>query len=134
MATPNQFGNAGLKLPSFGETVPLTVPGQIFQHYPVDAIIEGATLLADQGILPAGCALGYQSATKKYVLYDNAGSGGAETCKGFLLEKMDTTDADCLANIVLGGALKNSALSGADSNAITDLNARVDTERDLFVF
>lgn len=99
---------------------------------------KGVTLLGGQGILPAGTALGRITASKKYALYDNGNDDGTEDCAGFLRQQTDTgTEAapkDVLGNIVISGVLKNSKLSGEDANAITDLNARVDTARDWFIF
>lgn len=129
----DNYGNAGLKLPGTS-TVAEIKPGQIWAGYGQNQNVKGATLKAGQGILPAGTVLAYQTSSKKYVLYNNAGSGGAQDAKGILLERTDTTNGDVLANIVLGGDVKLSALSGLDAAAIVDLNGRSDTERDVFIF
>jgi hypothetical protein len=137
---PDTFGNAGLKLPGQTVTKALQTPGQIWSNYDEGALIKGATLKGGQGILPAGTVIAHETATKKYVVYNNAGSGGAQVAKGILLERTDTglsaagTSADCAANIVLGGSMKLSALSGLDAAAITVLNGRSDAERDAFIF
>ncbi len=98
---------------------------------------KGVTLAGGQGILRAGTALGRVTATRKYVVYDNGGSDGSEACKGFLRDSVDlgvgVASKDMLGNIVLSGILKNSKLSGVDANAITDLNARVDADRDWLI-
>ena len=44
------------------------------------------------------------------------------------------TDGDVQANIVIRGILKNSMVSGADADALTDLKARTDTVLGTFTF
>lgn len=99
---------------------------------------KGCTLKAGQGVLPAGTILGRITASKLWVLYSNAASDGSEVARGFLRTQVDTgTDVNgnrYLGNVVILGILKNSALSGVDSAAIADLNARVDTVMDTFTF
>ncbi len=97
----------------------------------------GVTLAGGQGILPAGCVLARKSSDKKYYVYDNAGSGGVEVAVGVLCYTVDTgaTGApDQLANIYKRGVLKLSKISGADSPAIVDLNARLSSADDTFIF
>lgn len=96
---------------------------------------KGVTLAAGQGILPAGTVIGRKTSDKKYYVYNNAGSGGVETARGVLRRAVDTGTAgsgDQLGNIVIAGILKLSMVSGADSAAITDLGANVDSIRGTF--
>jgi hypothetical protein len=98
---------------------------------------KGVTLAGGQGILPAGCVLARKTADKKYYVYNNSGSGGLEVARGVLRRGVDTGaagSADQLGNIVIAGILKYSLLSGADSSALTDIGATVDTVRDTFKF
>lgn len=95
---------------------------------------KGVTIAAGQGILPIGCVLARKASDKKYYVYDNGGSGGLEVARGLLRRAVDTTGGDQLANIVYSGVVKNSLVSGADSAALTDLGARVDTVADTFTF
>ncbi len=98
---------------------------------------KGVTVAGGQGILPAGTVLGRKTSDKKYYVYNNAGSGGVEAARGVLRRAIDTGSAgaaDQLANIVIAGILKYSAVSGADSAALTDLGATVDTVRGTFKF
>ncbi len=95
---------------------------------------KGVTLAGGQGILPAGTVLARKTSDKKYYVYNNSGSGGLDTARGVLRRAVDTTSGDQLSNIVIAGILKNSLLSGADSAALTDLGATVDTVRDTFKF
>jgi hypothetical protein len=95
---------------------------------------KGVTVASGQGILPIGTVLARKTSDKKYYVYNNAGSGGLEVARGLLRRAVNTTGADQLANIVYRGVVKNSLVSGADSAALVDLNARVDTVADLFIF
>lgn len=99
---------------------------------------KGVTLKGGQGLLAAGTAIARETASKKYVAYNNGGSGGAEVCKGFLRQASDTgpsgSPVDRLGNIVVAGILKYDKLVGRDSNADSDLNARVDSDNNLYIF
>lgn len=95
---------------------------------------KGVTVAAGQGILPIGTVLGRKTSDKKYYVYNNGASNGVEVARGILRRPVDTSKGDQLANIVYRGVVKNSLVSGADSAALTDLNARVDTVADLFIF
>lgn len=125
-----------LPVPGFTNPTKTHTPTEILAS--THALVkQGCTLAGGQGILPAGTVLGYKTSNKKYYVYDNSASDGTEVARGILLEAVDTnadSNADQLAVIVVAGVLKNSKLSGADSSAITDLNARQDTVRDLFIF
>lgn len=96
----------------------------------------GVTLAMGQGTLVAGTVLARKTSDKKYYAYDADGSDGLDTARGILRQAVDTTDADYLGNMVIAGILAYSKLdySGLDSAAITDLNGRLDTTRDLFKF
>lgn len=111
--------------------VEIAVSPQDTRKFPV-------TLAAGQGVLSAGTVLAQVTATKKYVKYVNGGSGGVGTAIGILYDSVDTgTDPagrDIFGNIVTSGILRNSAISGADSGAITSLNARTVAPLDQFIF
>lgn len=98
---------------------------------------KGVTLAGGQGILLAGTVLGRVTSTKKYKVYDNGASDGTEVARGVLRRAVDTGSAgaaDQLANMVIAGILKLSMVSGADSAALTDLNARSDSVLGTFTF
>jgi hypothetical protein len=95
----------------------------------------GITIAGGQGILPAGCVMGRKTADKKYYVYNNSGSGGIDTARGVLRRAVDTGPAgspDQQGNIVISGIIKLSKVSGADSAALTDLGATVDSVLDTF--
>ncbi len=98
---------------------------------------KGVTLAAGQGILPLGTVMGRVTSTKLWKVYNNAASDGTEVARGILRQTVDTgtSGSDKLqGNIVIAGIVKNSKVSGADSAALTDLNARTDTVLDTFSF
>lgn len=95
---------------------------------------KGVTLAANQGILPAGTVLALNTSTKRYVVYANGGSNGTGTAVGVLRRAVDTRTGEQQGNIVISGALKLSLVSGADSGAITTLNARTSTAMGTFIF
>jgi hypothetical protein len=98
---------------------------------------KGATIAGGQGVLPMGTVLGRVTSTKKWKVYDNNASDGTEVARGILRRAVDTGSAgapDQLGNIVISGILKLEYISGADSAAITDLNARTDSVLGTFTF
>lgn len=105
---------------------------------PSTLVKRGVSLVPGAGILPAGTVLGQVSASKKYTVYDDGADDGTQTAVGVLYQAVDTgsdENADpVLGTIVIAGVLKKSLVSGADANAITDLNARTNTSLDVFIF
>jgi hypothetical protein len=95
---------------------------------------KGVTLAANQGILPAGTVLAQNTTTKRYVVYTNGGGSGAGTPVGVLRRAVDTRTGEQQGNIVISGALKLALVSGADSGAITSLNARTSAAMGTFIF
>jgi hypothetical protein len=95
---------------------------------------KGVTLAASQGILPAGTVLAQNTVTKRYVVYANGGANGAGTPVGILRRAVDTRTGEQQGNIVIQGILKLSMVSGADSNAITTLNAATNAAMGTFKF
>jgi hypothetical protein len=102
---------------------------------------KGVTLAAGQGILPLGTVLAQRTTDKKWVKYDNGGSDGAGTARGFLRRGVDTgSDVNGMeyqGNIVISGILKLPIITAAgnlDSAAIADLNGRSDDSFDTFTF
>jgi hypothetical protein len=131
--TTNAYGNV-LETPGHSQVAEVK-PGDILAAYGAGILKKGVTVKTGQGVLAAGTVLGRETATKKYLAYDNANSpAGIGVARGVLMESVDTSDGDKLVNIIYGGTLKLSKLTGLDSNAITDLNGRTDAERDWFIF
>lgn len=130
------YGNI-IEVPGTGQVAEVK-PSDIIAAYNPAPLIKGRTIKGGAGLIAAGTAMARQTSTKKGVPYASAGSDGANLCEGFLLESVQTgtggTSADAMGNIVLGGVLKLSALSGLAAGALTTLNARSDYARDLFIF
>jgi hypothetical protein len=87
----------------------------------------GVTLAGGQGVLPTGCALGQRTSNKKYYLYAAAASDGTQNCVGFLRDSRDTggpaspagkVATDALGNVVVGGILDLTLLSGTDTTSL----------------
>lgn len=106
---------------------------------------KGVTLLAGQGVLPLGTALARQTATKRYVKYNSAGSDGSQNFAGFLRHSVDTGLVpsgpgvqDLLGNIVIMGVLKLSQVSSANGGTSALLSgipgSRVNADLGSFKF
>jgi hypothetical protein len=122
-----------IKVPS-NSSVAEVKPGEIIASY-ARFTQKGVTLKGGQGTLVAGTVLGKETATKKYLAYNDGNSpAGIGVARGVLRQTVDTTDGDVLGNLVVSGILKNDQIIGEDANAIADLNARVDSENNLFIF
>lgn len=109
-------------------------PGDIIAAMGAGILEKGVTIEAGQGLIAAGTVLGYKTATKKYVVYATGNTDGSGTARGILREAVDATSVDKLGNLIMGGTLKLSNLTGLDNDAITDLNGRSDSIRDWFIF
>jgi head decoration protein D len=103
---------------------------------------RGVTLKGGQGVLPTGCVIARKTSDNKYYIYNSLASDGTQTAVGFLRNARDTgtgtsapngssgqgaagtspinlTATDCLGNLVYGGVLNLSLLSGTDNNNVT---------------
>ncbi len=123
------------KIPSPGYSAPTHsyAPTEIL-YSAVGLRQKGVTLAANQGILPAGTVLAQHSGNKRYYVYANGGSNGLGTAVGILRRAADTRTGEQQGNIIISGALKLALVSGADSGAITTLNARTSAAMGFFVF
>ncbi len=124
-----------LPVPSFTSGPSFTDPELLFST--AGFTQTGVTIAGGHGILPVGTVLARKTSDKKYYVYDNNGSGGLEIARGVLRRAIDTGASgapDQLSNMVIQGILKLSLVSGADADALTDLNARTDSTRDTFTF
>lgn len=135
-------------MPNEYQTIP--VPGYTQGDVYVDTEIlysyarftqKGVTLKGGQGVLKAGTLLGRKTADKKYYAYNNVAVDGTEVARGVLRRDVDTNQngsADTVTNMVISGIVKNTFISGAGTNAITDalsdLNAKVDSIQNTFTF
>jgi hypothetical protein len=107
-------------------------PGEIIASY-ARFTQKGITLEAGQ-VLAAGTVMGKVTASKKYAAYNNSNSDGTEVARGVLRQDVDTSDGERQGNLVVSGILKLDQITGSDANALTDLNAREDSENNLYIF
>lgn len=133
MAINEQLGNE-IPVPGFEVGAYLT-DDEIMASMKGGFTQVGVTLAGGQGILPAGAVLGRVTASGLFRAYTGADSPtGMGVARGVLRKRVDTTDGPILANMVVSGIIKNSKLSGMDTDAVTDLNGRADTVLDRFRF
>ena len=85
---------------------------------------ENITVVSGSGPLPTGTVLGKITASGKYGVYDNAGSGGVEVAAAILAEPVDATAGDVkgaavvrYAKIAPGGLTWKATLIAADKTA-----------------
>lgn len=95
---------------------------------------KGVTLAANQGILPAGTVIAQNTTNKRYYVYTSGGANGTGTPVGVLRRAVDTRTGEQQGNIIISGVLKLALVSGADSGAITSLNARTSAAMGTFIF
>jgi len=123
---------------------------------------RGVTLAGGQGVLPTGCVLARKTTDGKYYAYSAAGSTGLNVALGLLRDARDTSPGgvatDCLGNLVISGIVDLGQVSGTDTQslvlstgggvgqgiqgvlgatvtgAVQQLNGRIDTVNQLFVF
>lgn len=87
-------------------------------------IIQNVTIKSGEGVLAKGTVLGIETASEKYVAYDDGAADGSQVAKAILADKVDATSDDQLVAVYIRGAFLVSKLTGYDANALTDLNGR----------
>ena len=118
-------GNA-IPAPGFyagGDTVDLELMYSMHNY-----VQKGVTLKPGQGVLKTGTVLARDEASKRYVKYNAAGSGGAQKAVGILRKTVDTGSSDkaqvFLGNILYAGLVKLPLVREANGNiAVADLVA-----------
>ncbi len=88
-------------------------------------IVISITVKSGEGVLEKGTVLGIETASEKYVAYDDGAADGSEVAKAILADKVDATSNDVLVVAYVRGCFYKSKLTGYDANALTDLNGRV---------
>lgn len=87
-------------------------------------MVINVTAKTGEGVLEKGTLLGIETATGKYVPYDDAAVDGSEVAVAILADKIDTTDTDQLVAAYVRGQFVLSKLTGYDAAALVDLNGR----------
>lgn len=83
------------------------------------------TVASGEGVLAGGTVLAERTADGLYVAYDNGGSGGAETAKGILLNRVDATNENVFGSMMIHGVVRSGSLFGIDANGIADLRDEI---------
>jgi uncharacterized membrane protein len=109
-------------LPGMGATVTNT-PKEILASEK-GVIIVNITIKSGEGALVAGQVLGIETATEKYVKYDDTAIDGSEVAQAILGDAIDTSSSDQLVSAYIRGAFKKDQLVGYDAAALVDLNGR----------
>jgi hypothetical protein len=97
---------------------------------------KGVTMakVSSGALIAAGTAIGIITASKKAIPYVGGASDGSEICIGFLRQAVDTTDGEKLGNVVMGGVVRYSLLTGVDAGAIEDLQGHRNIPFDFLDF
>lgn len=143
MTDYNAFGSkGGVRMPSVVDTAIettvelLALADYVFQSTGTLEALSGAQ------DLDVGHVMAIKTASVKYVVYAQGGSGGEEVAIGFLRIGCTTKAGASAANdqaceVVIGGAVKNSlviAASNWHSGVLTDLKARQNIIADTLIF
>lgn len=125
-----------LNLPSVTDTAVTTVPELLaFATLPYYQV--SGNLTSGESAVSIGDPIAWDSTAKKWINYNQGGSGDETTCVGFVRIPGDPTSADVPIEVVVGGAVKYSLVSAASNwNAavITDLYARYIEAADALIF
>ncbi len=116
----------GIPMPGVTETDPVGEGNLLYST--ANLVKVGFTFAQDadagpesDGIVPAGTVVGVITASNKFAEYDDNLATGVEVAVGILLDEIDISEGDALANVALGGEFIESELTGLDANAKTDL-------------
>lgn len=93
-------------------------PDNLFANLDVTALTKAVTLAGAQGVVKRGTVLGIVTATGLAVPVDNAQADGSEVADCILVEDVDTTDGDIVAEAYRTGHFNRQALIfGGDDTA-----------------
>lgn len=87
-------------------------------------IIVNVTIKSGEGVLVAGQVLGIETASEKYVKYDDGAADGSEVAQAILGDAIDASSSDQLVSAYIRGAFKKDQLVDYDAAALVDLNGR----------
>lgn len=82
------------------------------------------TIKSGEGELDKGTVLGVETASEKYVAYDDGAADGSEVAKAILADTVDATSSDQLVHAYIRGVFYVSKLTGYDAAALVDLGGR----------
>lgn len=107
------------------------VNGEIL--YSGAAFTQKGVVLGIQGVLQEGTVLAEDNVDHRWYAYSAAGTNGRNIARGILRHSVDASYVQ-FANIVLQGIVKLSVIPNLDANAITQLGAHIDAERNFLSF
>ena len=87
-------------------------------------IVLNITIKAGEGVVAKGTVLGIETATGKYVAYDDAASDGSQVAQAIIADEVDATTYDQLVAAYVRGLFVLSKLTGYDAAALVDLKGR----------
>lgn len=88
-------------------------------------IVINVTIKSGEGVCEKGQVLGIETASTKYVKYDDGAADGSQVAKAILADKVDATSGDQLVAAYIRGAFVKSKLTDYDAAALVDLNGRL---------
>lgn len=88
-------------------------------------IVINVTIKSGEAAFTKGQVLGIETATGKYVAYDDGASDGSEVAKAIVADDVDASAGDQLVAAYIRGAFIKSKLTDYDAAALADLNGRV---------
>ena len=88
-------------------------------------IVINVTIKAGEGVVAKGTVLGIETASAKYVAYDDTAIDGSAVAKAIIADEVDATTYDQLVAAYIRGAFVESKLTGYDAAALVDLNGRL---------
>lgn len=128
-----------LRLPGVTDTPVASAPELLaFAALPYYQV--SGNLTENETAVGVGDPIAWDSTAKKWINYNQGGSGDETTCVGFVRIGCEATDIDAgdvPIEVVVGGAVKYSLVSAATawhSDIITDLGARYIEAADALIF
>ncbi len=125
-----------LRLPSVADTA-ITTQKELLAFTTLPYYQVSGNLASGEGAVAIGDPIAWDATAKKWIKFNNGGSGDETTARGFVRIPGDSTSADVPIEVVVGGAVKYSlvvAASNWDASVITDLGARYIEAADALIF
>jgi len=88
-------------------------------------VVINVTIKSGEGVIEKGTVLGIETASEKYVLYDDGEADGSQVAKAIIADKVDATSGDQLVAAYIRGIFLKDKLTGYDAAALVDLNGRL---------
>lgn len=125
-----------IRLPSVSEVAPTTKKELLaFSALPYYQV--SGNLTTDESAVDVGDPIAWDATAKKWINYNQGGSGDETTCIGFVRIGGDPDGVDIPIEVVVGGAVKYSVVSAASAwhtDILADLYARYIEAADALIF